>query len=172
MTRHAETDLRPEAERQKILEAMANPNVPHTAIAEAFGMSERAVRRRRAKLPDDLVQAQEAKEVARADRLLDRMENLYQEALETLQACKDRGGLRERNNAIRVALSVLQLQAQLAGQLNLRPQVNITTAPQYIAFRATVLQELAPWPEAQRGLALRLVQLDAGVMVEGGDDAG
>jgi len=57
--------------------------------------------------------------------------------------------------------SNLELLAKLIGQLDERPQVNILVLPEWEKIRYTMLQALAPYPEARAAVADALRAIDA-----------
>ena len=56
----------------------------------------------------------------------------------------------------------LELVAKLIGELNDQPQVNILIAPEWLTVRAALLSALAPFPEARRAVAERLLLMEGG----------
>lgn len=102
-------------------------------------------------LPATLSKAHEAEEVARADNLLDRVENLQARTLAILEAAEETGELRTALGAIREARSNVELLAKLLGELDERPVVNVVLiAPE---VRDAIVQALAPYGEARLAVA-------------------
>ena len=56
--------------------------------------------------------------------------------------------------------SNLELIAKLIGQLDDRPQINLTISPQWIQIRTVILTALADYPEARASLATALQQVE------------
>ena len=56
----------------------------------------------------------------------------------------------------------IELLAKLLGELDERPQLNLTVAPEWLAVRSALLEALGPYPEARAAVARRLVALEGG----------
>ncbi|MGB9793340.1 MAG: hypothetical protein ACPLRU_02490 [Desulfofundulus sp.] len=133
-------------------------------IARQFAISKDALFRHRQHLPADMVKAQEAEEVARADSLLDQVTELKDRALAILDKAEQAGDSRTALLAIREAKGCLELLAKLLGELHEQTTVNVLISPQWVSLRAVILQALEPYPEAKLALAqaLREVETVAG----------
>ena len=131
-------------------------------IAERSGTSATALHRHKAEhLPVLLTKAQDAEEIADADRLLAELRALQTRTLAIL-------GKAERSDRLGVALMAigearrnLELLAKLLGQLDERPQLNVLVMPEWLAVRTALLGALAPYPEARTAVAARLLALEA-----------
>ncbi len=99
-------------------------SVPLRNIAEQFaGISITALHRHKAHLPASLVQAREAEEVARADSLLAQVEALRDRTLSILAKAERANDLRTALQAVREASRLIELLAQLTGELVHRAEV-------------------------------------------------
>jgi hypothetical protein len=107
-------------------------------------------------IPRLLVKAKQATEVADADDLLARVEELFEEAKEVLEAAKDAHDLRVVLAAIDRASRQLELLGRLRGELNEQPVFNIITHPEYVEARTLIVEALAPYPEAKDAVARAL----------------
>lgn len=58
--------------------------------------------------------------------------------------------------------SQIELLAKLIGELDERPQVNITLSAEWIEVRAVLVEALAPHPEARASVSTALLELEAG----------
>ncbi|SRR5579871_765188 len=95
---------------------------PYRRIATHFETSEAAIRRHRAHLSSAMARAQDARDVARADSLLDQVRALQVKTLEILRKAESAGDLRTATAAIGQARQNLELLGRLArhcGQVSL-----------------------------------------------------
>ena len=137
--------------RADIDTALADSATRLRGIARTYHLSEDAVfRHKTAHQPATLSKAHEAEEVARADNLLGRVENLQARTLAILEAAEETGELRTALGAIREARSNVELLAKLLGELDERPVVNILIAPE---VRDAIVSALAPYGEARLAVA-------------------
>jgi hypothetical protein len=114
-------------------------------------------------LPASLVRAHEAKEVAQADNLLAEICKLKRRASRILRKTEKDGDHRTSLAAIRELRGVIELLAKLSGELRDGPTVNVLVSPQYQILQQTILQSLAPYPDARVAVAKALKELpDAG----------
>lgn len=135
---------------------------PYRSVAKRFGLSESAVYRHKAEhLPAHLLKAKEAQEVARADDLLDQVRHLQAHALDILERAENAGDLRTALAAISQARGNLELLGKLAGELTESPSVNITVSAEWTKIRATMVEALAPFPEARSAVSAALLELEA-----------
>jgi hypothetical protein len=54
----------------------------------------------------------------------------------------------------------LELVAKLIGELDERPQLNVTISPQWVEIRTVLIQALEPYPEARQHVARALLEID------------
>jgi hypothetical protein len=106
--------------------------------------------------------AQAAEEVAQADELLAEVRNLQSRAYGILDKAESAGDLRTALGAIREARGNLELLAKLLGELDERPVVNLTIAPEWLELRAIIVQALAPHPAASQDVLRALEGVDNG----------
>lgn len=91
---------------------------PFRNIAEQFQVSTTSLHNHKSKhLPADLVKAQDAHEVARADSLLVHVQELQQKALSLLDKAETAGDLKTALAGVREARSCIELLARLQGEL-------------------------------------------------------
>lgn len=134
-------------------------------IAERYSVSKTALHRHKeSHLPADLVKAQEAQEVAKADSLLNQVAELRDKALAILAKAEQAGDLRTALQGIKEARGCLELLAKLQGELQERTTVNILINPQWLSLRTVILEALDGFPEARLAVAqaLREVESNAG----------
>ena len=106
-----------------------------------------------------IAKAEEAKEIARADTLLNQVRDLQTRAMRILQQAEQAGDLRTACTAIREARGTLELLAKVTGELETGPSISITMAPEWIQVRTVILQTLEPFPEARAQLIAKLQEV-------------
>ncbi len=132
-------------------------------IARTYRVSEDAIARHRAQhLPERLAKAEAASEAAEATDLLREVAALRSKAYGLLLRAEREGDIRTALAGVREARSCLELLAELQGELDRRPVVNLVVSAEWLTVRAAMIAALAPYPEARRGVAERLVALEAG----------
>lgn len=123
-------------------------------LSALYRVSEDALARHRDKhLPEKLVQATQAAEVANANNLLDQVRNLQSRALVILSQAEQAGDLRTALQAIREARSNLELLARLVGELQEGQTVNLLVSPDWLRLRNLILLALQDLPEARLAVA-------------------
>lgn len=141
-----------------INEALVIEGASNRAITRQYGLSKDAVRRHREHIPQLLVKASQAMEVADADALLDKVEDLYAEAKAVLEAGKGERDHRLVLMAIDRAGKQLETLAEMRGELNRQPHVNVALVhhPDYARLREAIVGALEPHPEARWAVAAAL----------------
>jgi len=129
-------------------------------VAERFsGTSVTALHRHKAHVRANIAMAHEAKEVARADSLLEQVKDLQAKTLAILQKAEKTGDLRTAATAIGQARQNLELLGKLAGELRPDTQVNVLVAsPAWIEVRTQLLRALDPYPEAKQAVLAAIAQ--------------
>jgi hypothetical protein len=132
-------------------------------IATQYGLSEQAVRRHVAHIPELLIQSQRAQEIADADVILDKLVELEDAARVALRATKESQEWRTYLAAIAELREQVKLLAQVSGklqeiQINNTHQVNILIAP---VVQQAIVGALEPHPEAKLAVAKVLGELEA-----------
>ena len=135
---------------------------PYRSIAQRFAASSDAVLRHKlaGHLPAALVKAQDAQEVTQADDLLAQLRALRSKSYGLLLAAERAGDIRTALAGVREARACLELLAELEGELDRRPVVNLLIAPEWLSVRAALFVALAPYPEARAAVADRLLALE------------
>lgn len=126
-------------------------------IAKQFDVNYQAVNRHRQHIPQLLVKASQAMEVADADDLLAKVEELRVKAMDVLTEAEEAHDYRVMLAAIDRASKQLELLAKLLGEISDAPQINILIAPQ---VQALIVGALAPYPEARLAVAGALEKLE------------
>jgi len=126
---------------------------PYRSIAKHFKLSESAAYRHIQHLPKTLLKAKEVKEIAKADSLLEQLEELQTRTNSVFKKAEKQKDLRTCLAAIREARGNLELIAKLVGELNEEKTINIHLNPEWIEIRTSILNALTPFPEARLALA-------------------
>ena len=149
-------------ERDAIDKALV-ANAANRRIAAQYAVSEQAIRRHReSHLPQKLTKAEAAAEVAQADDLLREVRALRSKAYALLLKAEAAGDYRTALAGVREARGCLELLAELEGELDRRPVVNLLVVPEWLTVRRALLAALATYPEARVAVANRLMTLEAG----------
>jgi hypothetical protein len=131
-------------------------------IAAHYDLSEQAVRRHVAHIPELLIQSQRAQEIADADVILDKLVELEDAARVALRATKESQEWRTYLAAIAELREQVKLLAQVSGKLKEiqinNTQVNILIAP---VVQQAIAGALEPYPEAKLAVAKVLGELEA-----------
>src|SRR5687768_4858980 len=115
-------------DRVAIDKALVNGE-PNRGIARQWGVSDDAVSRHRAAhLPERLAQAQDAAQTAEATDLLAEVRMLRSKAYGLLLAAERSGDYRTALQGVREARACLELLAELEGELDRRPTLNLLVA--------------------------------------------
>ena len=148
-------------ERRSIDTELATGHQVNRRIAARTGLAETSVRRHAAThLPASLVAAAEAEDVAHAIDLLGQLKAIN---AATLQVLADARRARDGDLALKAVDRVqrqIELQAKLLGELDDRPQINVTITAEWLQIRATLLDALGAYPDARSAVAARLVALE------------
>ena len=133
-------------------------------LAGRYSVSKTALHRHKeSHLPAELTKAREAREIAKADSLLDQVTELRDKALSILDKAEQAGDLRTALQGVREAKGCLELLARLQGELQEQATVNVLINPQWLSLRTVILQTLEPYPEARLRLAEALREVESGV---------
>ena len=134
-------------------------------IAKQYSVSAASLHRHKdGHLPAKLVKAQEAREIAKADTLLDQVAGLRDKALSILAKAEQAGDLRTALQGVREAKGCLELLARLQGELQEQATVNILINPQWITLRTVILEVLDRYPEARQAVARALREVESNVV--------
>jgi len=132
----------------------------YRSIAQRFAASPDAMYRHKVEhMPAAVVKAHEAKEVAQADDLLAQLKGLRSKAVGILLAAEQAGDLRTALLAIREARACLETLLEVEGELNRRPQVNLTISAEWVEVRAVLMQALASYPDARAAVGQALLEV-------------
>jgi hypothetical protein len=135
-----------------INEALVVQGLSNRAMARQFGLSKDAVRRHRQHIPEMLAQASRAEEVANADSLLDRLEDLQSSTEAILSRVEGTDNYSAMLGAIREMRSNLEVIGEVTKELNRTPTLNLTLSPEWLELRALIVRAVEPFPEAREGI--------------------
>ena len=135
----------------------------YRTIADQFGLSKTAlIRHKESHIPDALIKAQGAGEVAQADGLLAQVKALQAEAQDILGEARAAGDLRTALLGIGKARDCLELLFKVEGRLQDQQSVQVNVSmdiyrsPQWRQVGAMLAEVLAPYPDLRGEIAARL----------------
>ena len=108
-----------------------------------------------------MVKANEARELANAESLVDQVRKLQQRTEIIWERAERNEDGKLGLGAIREARGILELLAKLAGEIDSRPQVNILLSPEWVRVRSVLVEALMPFPEARVAVSRCLVALES-----------
>lgn len=163
-------------QREAIDEALVG-GMANRAIGRRWDLHKDAVARHKANHLSSAVQAQHTEQVAEAaTTALARLERLFTRVERVLTAAEREGKASLVLQASSEMRQVAALLAKITGELDERNTVqvlNVSADPAWLATRQAMLEALAPYPDAARAVATRLLALDAPVVAgERADRAG
>ena len=135
----------------------------YRTIADQFGLSKTAlIRHKESHIPDALVKAQDAGEVAQADDLLAQVKALQTEAQEILGEARAAGDLRTALRGIGQALSCLELLSRIEGRLQDQQSVQVNVnldifhSPEWVRVGRMLAEVLRDYPDLRATVAAKL----------------
>jgi len=138
------------AKKEQRVRQMLLGKEPIRAISRETGFSRKAIETYRDEsLPEKLVKAKGIEEVAEANTLLDDIKGLREKATSILEQAEKAGDLKTALLGIREARGCIELLAKVEGQINDRPQINITLNAEWIELRTLIIRALEPFPDAK-----------------------
>ena len=131
---------------------------PYRHVASGYEVSTGDLQRHaREHLPELLVKAKDAVEVAEADSLLDRVEGLYKRTEAILEAAEGNSEWGTALQAIRECRGNLQLLGRVTKELQDAPTLHLHLNPEWLELRAVIVDVLEPYSEV-RGAVLRALE--------------
>jgi len=135
----------------------------YRTIADQFGLSKTAlIRHKESHIPDALIKAQGAGEVAQADDLLSQVKALQSEAQDILGEARAAGDLKTALLGIGKAKECLELLFKVEGRLQDQQSVQVAVcmdvhhSPQWRQVGAMLAEVLAPYPDLRGEISARL----------------
>jgi len=131
-------------------------------IARTYRVSEDALTRHKAgHIAPAIATAHEAESVAKADDLLEQLQALRNKAMGLLLKAEAAGDYRTALAGIREARACIETLLEVEGELDRRPQVNITISAEWVEIRTVILGALQAHPEARQAVVRALGKVDA-----------
>ena len=122
-------------------------------IAKQYDLSPTALlRHKQGHIHPLLGKSKEAREITRAENLLEEIKRLRNGARRILEKAERAEDYRAALAGIRELTRIVELLARLQGALGERP-VSIIVTPQWISLRTRILEVLEPYPEARLRLS-------------------
>jgi len=150
------------ADALEINEALVIEKRSNRTIAKQYGLHYSAVQRHRQHIPQLLVKAHEAEQVAQADELLMEVRRLGVKTLKVLHHAESAGELNTVLRAVREARENVRLLAELRGQLDTRPVINLVLSSEWLELRALIVAALEPHPDARESVLRAIRGIDNG----------
>jgi hypothetical protein len=145
-----------------INEALVVQKVANRRIAAQYDLSEQSIRRHRQHIPQMLAQASRAEEVAQADSLLDRLEDLQRRTEAVLEEVEVTDNYLATLGAIREMRRNLELIGEVTKELDRQPTINLSLNPEYLELRSAILVALEPHPEAAESVSRAMLEIENG----------
>ena len=147
---------------RKAIESALVEGVGVRAIASRFvPLTRSSIQRHKEEhLPAKLAKAKEAEEMTQADELLRQVKALQNKATSLLLAAERAGDYRTALSGIREARGCVELLAKLMGELDERPQINLTISTEWVSIRTVIVSALADHPAARLSVAEALAALE------------
>ena len=111
------------------------------------------------KLPEIISKSEDLKaevESILGNATLAEIRDLKARALEILATAQDAGELKTALLGIREARGCLELYMKAEGQIDDRPQVNITVSQEWVELRTLIINALEPYPQAREAVVLAI----------------
>lgn len=106
-----------------------------------------------------MVKSEQAKEVTHADDLVNQVKELRTKAIGILAKAEAAGELKTALLGIREARACIELLAEMEGELNRNPTINLVLAPEWIKTRTVLMHALSDFPEARAAAARALIEV-------------
>jgi transposase len=143
------------------IEAALVAGTSYRHIASQFSVGYKSIERHATDhVKQAIKQSQTAKEEAQALDVIRQLKTINSVTLHVLEEVRKAKEHMTTLYAVDRVMKQLELQAKLLGDLDDRPQVNITLTPEWQAIRAAIVQALAPYPAARVAVASALVHLE------------
>jgi hypothetical protein len=131
-------------------------------VAAQYGLTEQSIRRHREHIPEMLARSSLAEEVAEADSLLERLEDLHRRTEAILARVEETDNYGASLGAIREMRRNLELIGEVTKELDRTPTINLHLNPQYIAVRTAIVQAVESYPEVREAISQAMLQLEEG----------
>lgn len=132
--------------------------VPFERLHEKYSASVGALHRHKTHLMSQIMAAQPV-DISDPSSVMRRVQELEQRADGLYKAAVKKGDLLNTGRALKELREITALYARLTGELNTQQQVihqHLHVTPEWAVLRSTMLQALAPYPEARAALITAL----------------
>jgi len=126
--------------------------IPLDRLSKAYGVTTAALQRHKKHIPQQLVKAQDAKEVAAADSLMGRVTELDRKAQDVYVRAIKAENLNAAIASVRELRGILELYAKITGELQAQTVNNIVIMPEWVSLRNAILRALEAYPEARQAV--------------------
>lgn len=127
-------------------------SMPMRDIAKRYGLSLSAVARHKKHIPAQLAVSTYAKKVAKADTVMERIQELDRRADEIYEKAKEEDPALALK-ALKEIREAVALYAKMTGELKSGTVHNtLIVTPEWVSLRAVMLKALQPYPEARQAL--------------------
>ncbi len=132
-----------------------------TRIAATYGVKEQAVRYHlKEHLPELLALARDAERYARADTLLDRVEDLQRRTEAALTKAEEADNPFATFRGISEMRRNLELIGEVTKELDRTPTLHLHLNPEFVAIRNAIVLAVAPFPEAAQAISQAMTELE------------
>jgi hypothetical protein len=145
-----------------INEALIVEKVSNRSIAKQYGVDHNAVQRHRQHIPDMLAKASRAEEIAQADSLLDRVEDLQKRMEAVLERVEDTDNYAVIWRGFSEVRSNFELIGEITKELNRQPTLNLVSNPEYIELRNAIVMAVEPYPEVAQAIGRTMLEIENG----------
>jgi primosomal protein N' len=135
--------------------------IPLETLSKAYGLSVTALHRHKKHIPAHLTKAQEAKETAAADSLMNRVAGLNTKAEEIYSKALEADNLTAAVAAVRELRGITELYAKITGELTAQTVNNIIIMPEWLTLRTAILNALELYPEARQAVIEAVGRVEA-----------
>jgi hypothetical protein len=130
---------------------------PYRTIADRYGVSQTALKRHSAEhIPELLVKASEAVEMAAADDLLGEIRAIRDNLVRLSDKAEDNSDYRTAIGGNVARLKYAELLAKVSQIIDDRPQINLNLSAEWLEVRGLILWALEPHQEARESVLLAL----------------
>lgn len=120
------------------------------AVGEEYGISKSAISHHRTThLPRDLVKSKQLAEVDAANKLVERIESLYERAISLIDVAEGDKKYAAAVSAVREARASIELLARISGDLKSGTHLTLVYSPAWVELRQVLVQALEPFPDAR-----------------------
>jgi hypothetical protein len=131
-----------------INEALVLDKVSNRGVARQYGVDDSSVQRHRKHIPEMLARASRAEEIARADTLLDRIEELHRRTEAVLSKVEQTDNYSATLAAIREMRNNLELIGEVTKELSRQPTLNLELNAEWVELKTAIFCALRRHPAA------------------------